>query len=382
MRVDLTKLHLYEDRALVPPGHGSVVSLHCHTHCSKELLTFIPHYVARIPLLAPLYRSELARYQREYGKTVDYARLWWTPPLTARQVYEYETLQIESRFGLPALISITDHDDIEAGLRLQVLDASGHIPISLEWTAPHAQGFFHFGLHNLPQAEAVNVMRELTAYTAQADGRASLSELLGWLNEFPDVLIVLNHPLWDIEFIGAAAHSAALKSLLAEQGHLIHALEINGYRSWSENKAVLELANACGLPVVSGGDRHGCCANTVLNLTRAASFAEFVSEIRADKQSEVVLLPEYRESLVVRTLEAIADILRHYPHHPLGQSCWTERVFIDTGDKGVLPLAHYWPNGGPAWVRAALWCLRVAGSHQLRPALRWALAGEEVRYEG
>lgn len=381
MKTKLTTLHVYGAHASPPAGFRHAVSLHCHTQCSKELLTFIPHYATQLPLLGPLYRREMARYEREYGKAVDYSRLWWTPPLTPGQVLEHERLEIERRFGLPALVSITDHDDIEACLRLQVLNVAGGVPISLEWTAPYGHGFFHFGVHNLPANEAAAIKEALLAYTWQREERLSLHELLNWLNEYPEVLLVLNHPLWDIEFIGLEAHQAALTQLLREQGHLIHALEVNGYRAWPENKAVLELAAQHGLPVVSGGDRHGCRSNAVLNLTRAADFAEFVAELREDRFSEVVLLPEYRESRVQRTLATIADVLREYPQHPAGQRRWTERIFIDTHDKGVLPLAHYWPTGGPAWVRAALWCLRVAGSPQLKPALRLALAGEEVRYE-
>lgn len=374
-----TKLHPPRSGAHARHGWQHAVSLHCHTHCSKEMLTFIPHYAARLPLIGPLYRREMARYERTYGRSVDYTKLWWTPPLTPRQVLDDETQAIARQLDLPALISLTDHDDIEAGLRLQVLDATRRVPLSLEWTVPCGGGFFHFGIHNLPAAQATTIKEALLAYTRQAPGFPPLDELLTWLNEFPGVLIVLNHPLWDIECLGAAQHNAALQALLTAHATQLHALELNGYRTWTENQAVLALAQHHNLPVVSGGDRHGCRANSVLNLTRATSFDEFVAELREDKHSTVLLLPEYGESRLQRTLAAVADVLREYPQHPAGQRRWTERVFIDTEDKGVQPLAYYWPNGGPAWVRAALWTLRVAGSPQLKPAFRWAT--QEVRYE-
>jgi hypothetical protein len=36
-----------------------------------------------------------------------------------------------------------------------------------------------------------------------------------------------------------------------EHGRWIHAFEINGFRKWSENKAVLEMAESLGYPTVT-----------------------------------------------------------------------------------------------------------------------------------
>jgi hypothetical protein len=378
---DMTRLRVYERRDHLPPlseSFRAAVSLHCHTNHSRESLTFIPHYVRRIPLISRFYESEMERYLADNGKEVDFACAWWTPPVTARQVFEMETLEIESRLGLPAIVSITDHDDIVAGLWLQALDAQGRIPVSVEWTVPYGRGYVHLGVHNLPPDRASELMQEMSAYTKQAEQRMELRDLLVWINEFPETLIVLNHPLWDIEFIGAQQHAVLLGSLLGEHKAWIHALEINGFRPWRENKEVMAMAKAFGLSAVSGGDRHGCRSNTVLNLTRAASFAEFVAEVREDGRSDVLLMPEYRESLVLRTLEVIADVLRHYPSHPQGQFLWTNRVFIDLEDKGGRPLSDYWKRGGPAWVRAALWGLRAVGSQRIKPALRMAFSRESL----
>jgi hypothetical protein len=376
---DLTRLHVYERRDHLPTvakSFRAAVSLHCHTNHSKELLTFIPHYARRIPVLSRLYKSEMKRYLIDYGKAIDFARAWWTPPVTARQVFEMETLEIESRLGLPAIVSITDHDDIAAGLWLQALDAQGRIPVSVEWTVPYGRGYFHLGVHNLPPDRASELMREMSAYSQQTEPQMDLRDLLARINEFPETLVVLNHPLWDIEFIGSQEHAVALGRFLGEYKTWIHALEINGFRPWRENKAVMAMAKDFGISVVSGGDRHGCRSNTVLNLTRAASFAEFVAEVREDGRSDVLLMPEYRESRVLRTFEAVADVLRHYPNHPQGQFLWTNRVFIDFENKGARPLSDYWKRGGPVWVRAALWGLRAVGSHRVKPALRMAFSRE------
>jgi hypothetical protein len=383
-------MHIYERVAASLRGFRAAASLHCHTYHSKESLNFIPHYAARIPVISRLFEKGLERHLAARGKPIDFALAYWTPPVSPRQVLEVETLQIEKALGLPAFISITDHDDIEAGLRLHILgmlDGMNRIPISLEWTAPYGRGFFHLGIHNLPRESAADIAEALARYTRRDESAMELDDILSFLNQSCETLVVLNHPLWDLEFIGAEEHVKNLRAFLAEHGSRIHALEVNGFRSWRENKGVMRLAEELGLPVVAGGDRHGLRPNTLLNLTRANTFAEYVAEIREDAQSEILLMPEYRESLAARTVEGIADVLGHYPNHSLGRRKWNDRIFVDIGDdQGMCPISRHWPNGGPTWVRASLWCLRMLGNRRVQPALRRALAneipiGERAGYE-
>jgi hypothetical protein len=85
--------------------------------------------------------------------------------------------------------------------------------------------------------------------------------------------------------------------------------------------------------------------------------------------------------MVARTIQVAADVLRNYANHPLGQERWHDRVFVDIGDGcGSCSLSKHWPNGGPSWVRASLWMLRMLGT-RLQPALRMAFAGEKVAVE-
>jgi hypothetical protein len=67
---------------------------------------------------------------------------WWHPPVGPRQVFESEVQQIEQRFGLSSIVSVTDHDDIAAGIELQGMYALRRAPISFEWTVPYGDGFF------------------------------------------------------------------------------------------------------------------------------------------------------------------------------------------------------------------------------------------------
>ena len=66
------------------------------------------------------------------------------------------------------------------------------------------------------------------------------------------------------------------------------------------------------IPVVSGGDRHGWQANSVLNITRAETFPDFVQEIRSRRQSTLFTMPAHRESLLARTIETAEEAIRNY----------------------------------------------------------------------
>jgi hypothetical protein len=338
------------------------------------MLDFIPHYAEKLPIIAQFWRRERDNYIKREGKGIDFSTAYWTPPLTAESVYDIEKKQLNDS-GLDSIVSLTDHDSIEATLRVNKRAENENAPISMEWTVPFEYGFFHVGIHNLPKDRAEELTKTLLDYTFETEKQTDerLTELLAMLNELPHVLVILNHPLWDIELVGKERHEALLKSFVRKHGGWIHAFEINGFRSWSENKAVIELAEALGIPIATGGDRHGCKPNTVINLTNAQTFEEFAEEIRVDKRSEVVLMPEYGYPLHSRQLQSFSEILSFYGHFPEGRQKWFERIYFDIGDgHGPRPLSVHWKRGGPKWVRWAIWTLGVLGSPKLRPIFRIA----------
>ncbi len=374
MNLKKTRLYILHKAKDLSKEAKTGVSLHCHTEHSKEMLHFVPHYADKLPVISYFWNRERENYTKREGKGIDFSTGFWSPPLTAPEVYNNEKDQI-NKAGLDAITSITDHDSIEANLQVNEHIENEKAPISLEWTVPYSYGFFHVGVHNLPKDCAIELTKTLLDYTFNEanHGIENLHEMFSMLNTLPEVLVVLNHPLWDIEIVGKEKHKILLKNFLKEYGRRIHALEINGFRSWSENKAVLEMAEALGYPIVTGGDRHGCKPNTVINLTNAKTFAEFAEEIRVDKRSEVVLMPEYKQPLHSRQLQSFAEILKRYPDFPEGRKKWFDRVHFDTGDGyGVRPLSVHWEYGGPAWLRVAVWTLGVFGSPYLRPAFRLA----------
>lgn len=352
-------------RGPTPASFTTAVSLHAHTSYSREVMALIPAYIERIPLVAPLARREIEAYARRHGTPIDFSKGWWRPPVGPADVLASEIDQIVSVLGLTPIVSITDHDSIDACLALQGANAPDRVPVSFEWTVPFGPGFFHLGVHNLAPAQAEGIASQLARYTRQPD-RRSLPRLLAVLCDDPGTLVVLNHPLWDLAGVGRDEHRRQLQKFVAKHREHLHALELNGYRSWTENRGIMPLADRFDLPLVSGGDRHACAPNSLLNLTGASTFEDFAMEVRRDRRSVVLVMPEYRRSLVARKLAAAADATRRYPSHPPGHRSWTERVCYER--KGVVrPLSDHWPDGGPWWVRSAMRAFELSTRAPLLP---------------
>src|SRR5450432_322068 len=170
-------------------GFHSGVCLHGHTMHSQECLSFLPRYLRRVPGI-----SQVLSYYERGPRRVDFGRAWWTPPLTPASALSLEREQI-ARLGLCPMVSLTDHDDIEAGLTLGVIADPCETPVSVEWTVPYERSFFHVGVHNIPRNAARCWMDAMAEYTS-GPHENMLPAILDEFASNPDVLIVLNHPFW------------------------------------------------------------------------------------------------------------------------------------------------------------------------------------------
>lgn len=380
MNLEKSRLHILRETKDLSQKAKTGVSLHCHTENSKEMVDFVPHYAEQLPIINILWRRERRKYLEREGREMDFTSGYWSPPLTPQDVYKNEAKQITDA-GLAPIVSLTDHDSIDAGFSANEIAENSQAPISMEWTVPFDYGFFHVGVHNLPKDRATDITKTLLDFTFNKENHTNekLTEMFALLNEIPEVLVVLNHPLWDIELVGKEQHELLLKDFIRLYKKWIHAFEVNGFRSWSENKATIELAESIGMPLATGGDRHGCKPNTVINLTNAKTFSEFTEEIRVDKRSEVVLMPAYEQPLHSRQLQSFSEILSHYPHFREGRRRWFDRVFFDVHDgKGMISLSgHGWVGGGPRWLRMAIFTLGVMGSPTMRPLFRMVRAKKD-----
>lgn len=383
----------WQEPAAVEP-YVTGVSLHSHTSISEETLGFIHAMFVAFPVMKTVFD----RYQRrsdKHGITLDFERANWRPPLQPRMAYDLESKQIQ-RLNLNSLVSITDHDTVEAPMLLRTVPSSRHIPVSVEWSAPFGGTTFHLGIHNIKSADGLEWMRRMEAFTAQARPKLAIGEghqacsaesdalllaLLRELHDEPQVMIVFNHPLWDLHKAGAA-HVAEVKRFLHEAGETVHAVELNGLRHARENREVVRLAKEAGYLTISGGDRHGLEPNANINLTTAASFTEFVNEIRVERRSHVHFMDQYANRWEQRIVESTLNAITDFPDFMPGWQRWDERAFHPDKDGVMRSFAELWPDGhAPKLMIAGINLIRTFGARGLGAPLRLAFLNVNDRAE-
>ena len=87
-----TRLHILHKPKNLSGEAKTGVSLHCHTEHSKEMLNFIPHYAAQLPVISYFWAKERDNYQKREGKDIDFTNAYWSPPMTAKDVFNIEHL--------------------------------------------------------------------------------------------------------------------------------------------------------------------------------------------------------------------------------------------------------------------------------------------------
>ena len=323
------------------------------------------------PPLRWIISSLESRAKRKGGIGVDFVRGYWTPPLPPLAAFQLERQQIERDLELSALISLSDHDNVEAPMLLRVIPESEQIPVSLEWSVPFQDTVFHLGVHNLPGSTADAIVARLNSFTNFPE-QGSLHDLLSMLNLMPEVLVVLNHPMWDLPRIGQVRHRQALSAFVAEYGSYLHAFELGGLRSWEENHEVLRFAQGWNQLVIGGGDRHGCEPSAVVNLTEATSFPEFVHQVRHERRSHILFMPQYQEPLPMRIAMSLLDVLRDYPDYRAGSRRWDERVYHPDAAGKPRALAEFWERP-PAFIVWFVKAVRLLESPPLQNVMKLAL---------
>ena len=349
------------------------VSLHSHTSISEETLHFIHVLGLALPGVKALTKRYESICRKKYGIELDFVRANWRPPLQPKMAYDLEAEQV-AKLGLYPLVSITDHDTIDAALLLRTVPSSRHIPMSVEWSAPFGQTVFHLGIHNLPSADGTEWMRRFAEYTANPNDTQLLA-MLRELHEQSQVLVVLNHPLWDLHSVGAA-HVAELRRFIREAGPSIHALELNGLRHSKENREAARLARDTGHLIISGGDRHGLEPNANINLTMARNFTEFVEEVRVERVSHVHFMDQYQQPWEQRILHSTLNAVTDFPQFVPGWQKWDDRVFHPDMRGEMRPLSELWHNGRPPLaLTAAISMVRLMRRPAISAPLSWAFQG-------
>jgi predicted metal-dependent phosphoesterase TrpH len=306
---------------------GYAVSLHNHSIHSVEKLAAL-NQVVKLGFMRPLSGI----LQRSFGlagvSDLNYAHITFNPPYTPEDVYQMESAAA-ARWGFDGVhLTITDHDEFAGSLALRRFrpDLNGRVAIGEEVSMWYQGHLFHLGVSRLPESGIDDTHARIQS-AARGQRHDELFETLA----ASGCLVVLNHPLiaW-----APGPESIPITDLLTRYGWAIHALEVNGMRRREENDRVLELARQWNKPVVGGGDSHLLVASSVVTLSRAASFNDFIAEVK-DGHSVPFVTPEYfaplKWKLFLRVLFFMAHYrqIANYKGQPVAEMLENRRVLLD-----------------------------------------------------
>jgi predicted metal-dependent phosphoesterase TrpH len=322
------KIENYTYRECPHPNRefGYAVSLHNHSCHSVERLAAL-NQVVKLAYMRPLSGV----LQKSFGlggvSNLNYADVTFNPPYTPEDVYQMEA-KAAAKWGFDGVhLAITDHDEFAGSLALLRgrPDLNGRIALSEELSLWFQGHLFHLGVSHLPESEVEETHARIQ--TAAQDRR--YDELFETLAA-SGCLVVLNHPL--IAWRPGAEIPVA--ELLSRYGWTIHALEVNGMRTREENDRVLELARQWRKPVVGGGDSHLLVASSILSLSQAATFKDFIAEVK-DGHAVPFVTPNYfaplQWKLFLRVLFFISRYrqIASYKGQPVSAMLERRKVLLD-----------------------------------------------------
>jgi len=270
--------------------------------------------------------------QRSFGlggvANLNYGDVTFNPPYSPEDVYQMEAA-MAAKWGFDGVhFTITDHDEFAGNLALrrERPDLNGRTAVSEELSLWFQGHLFHLGVSHMPETGA-----EETHAQIQAAARGGRYDELFETLAASGCLVILNHPLvaWK-----PGAQAIPVTELLSRYGWAIHALEVNGMRTREENDGVLELARQWRKPVVGGGDSHLLVPSSIISLSRAATFKDFVAEVK-DGQAVPFVTPEYFAPLNWKlTLRVLFFISRYrqiasYQGQPVAEMLEDRRVLLD-----------------------------------------------------
>jgi hypothetical protein len=307
--------------------YGYAVSLHNHSCHSVEKLAALNHVVKKA-FMRPLSGIVQSSFGLGGVPDLNYAEVTYNPPYTPEDVYQMEAAAA-TKWGYDGIhFAITDHDEFAGNVALLRgrPDLNGRIAVSEELSLWFQGHLFHLGVCHMPEAGADETHAQIQS-AARGKRYDELFEILA----ASGCLVTLNHPLvaW-----APGANAIPVTELLSRYGWAIHALEVNGMRPREENDRVLELARHWHKPVVGGGDSHLLVASSILSLSRAATFKDFIAEVK-DGHAVPFVTPNYFAPLNWKlTLRVLFFISRYrqiasYQGQPVSAMLERRKVLLD-----------------------------------------------------
>jgi hypothetical protein len=306
---------------------GYAVSLHNHSRHSVEKLAALNH-VVKLAYMRPWSGVLQSAFGLNGVAGLNYAEVTYNPPYTPEDVYQMESAATAGWGFHGVHLTISDHDEFAGSLALlrDRADLNGRIAIGEELSLWYRGHLFHLGLSGLPESAIVET-HDRIQLAARGGRYDELFETLA----ASGCLVVFNHPLlpW-----GPEAKIIPATELLSRYGWAIHALEVNGMRPREENDRVLELARRWRKPVVGGGDSHLLVPSSILSLSQAATFKDFIAEVK-DGHAVPFVTPDYfaplKWKLFLRVLFFISRYrqIASYKGQPVAAMLERRKVLLD-----------------------------------------------------
>lgn len=315
------------------------VSLHNHSCHSVENLAAL-NDVVKLGFMRPLKGTLQRAFGLERQSSVNYAEMVYNPPLTPEDVYRMESDAVEPLGFDGVHLAITDHDEYAAGVALRSSrpDLDGRVAVAEEVSLPYRGHLFHLGVLGLAECGIEETHARIQS-AARAERHDELFETLASTG----CLVILNHPLvpW-----GPNGGDIPVAQLLARYGWAIHALEFNGMRRREENDRVLEMARHWRKPLIAGGDSHLLLASSSICVSQAASFADFIAEVK-EGRCVPLIKSDYAAPLGWKLFLRVLYFMAHYRKiasfqgQPVSAMLARRRVLLDPvghASRGFLAL--------------------------------------------
>ncbi len=283
------------------------VSPHTHSCHSIENLASL-NQVVNLWFMRPFRRVLQRAFGLAAGSGLDYAEVYYQPPLTIEDVLRVESAGV-APLGFDGVhLGITDHDEVAGSVELlrKHPENAQRNTLGEELSFRFQNYLFHLGITDLPESTVVETHASLQA-ASRAERLDDLFEIL----RASGCLVVLNHPLVPWGKDKDQRRKILVEELLRGYGWAIHALEYHGMRGQEENDRVLQLAKQVGKPVIGGGDSHLLLASSVLSLSQAASFRDFAAEVK-EGRAVPFITPAYFAPLGWKIFLRVLYFIAHY----------------------------------------------------------------------
>ena len=369
MKQSRTQVFFLPSERSVTRAFQTGVSLHSHTEHSQEKLDDLPRYLDRMPVVSQFLRWERKRYFAATGAQSGFlARLLERP---AERPIRLRPRASANRAAGTARAGFADrprHDRcglVAAGgapgrgnSHIRGMDCAVRANVfsyGRPQSGPVAGHLVHAGVRAL-YAQTANLR---TGTTSGSPGSRSLrprraeSPAVGHGRRWPGAI--------DRAVTAIPARLRAAYSCFGNQRTSLLAGEyVRRQPGW-------------GIWIPGGGRRRPPRTGTQCGHQPHAreNFAEFAGEIRAERSSDIAVLPQYQEPLAFRHLLCAWDAVREHPEFA-GRQSWVARVFVVCDDGVERPLSALWTKGTPGWIDPCLNVIGVLASPPVRTAARLA----------